>query len=161
VTDQTPALASSSPYLSFRNVARVSPKAIAGALADPESLRRLPDAEYKRFCESVLYVVAVTTEIERLGVPATKRKGERPNYLYAIAAEGTGFVKLGIAVDVDARLKSLQCSSPSKLHLLASRIGTYADERTLHERFGEYRAEGEWFRNEGALADFLTEWQAA
>lgn len=70
---------------------------------------------------------------------------------------GGPFVKIGFSVDPESRLATLQTGSPHELRLAASVPGTIEDEHLLHRRFAEYRvrADGEWFRHEGALAEYI------
>ena len=74
-------------------------------------------------------------------------------YVYFI---GTGItkghqVKIGVAKDVEKRLKGMQTGNPHKLIILAkipcdSRRHALHLEATLHERFKKDRMTGEWFR---------------
>jgi hypothetical protein len=63
------------------------------------------------------------------------------------------WVKIGYSIDPDRRLRTLQTASPVRLELLFSWPGPAEDEAYVQGLFGEYRAEGEWFRLEGRLAD--------
>lgn len=55
--------------------------------------------------------------------------------------------KIGVAVDVAARIKSLQSASPSPISLLKEWRASDARrcEKLLHARFRRYRVSGEWF----------------
>jgi excisionase family DNA binding protein len=80
----------------------------------------------------------------------------RPVIVYVIRAGE--MVKIGKAVNVAKRLKGLQTASPvplSVIHTIASDDGD-ALEIELHRRFAAHRANGEWFRLEGALAEWIT-----
>ena len=83
--------------------------------------------------------------------PTPKR--ERAPSVYFI--EAGPFVKIGFSMDAENRMAQLQCGSPYALKIVARMSGTFEDEQTLHRRFAEYRANGEWFRNEGALAEYI------
>jgi len=65
------------------------------------------------------------------------------------------FVKIGFTVDVAARLKAIQTSSPEQIVLLRIESGTMETERAFHHRFRRYKANGEWFALQGWLATFL------
>lgn len=65
------------------------------------------------------------------------------------------YVKIGFSVDFLGRLKALQEGTPEVLVVYAKLPGTMADERALHKRFVQCRLRGEWFRKEGALADWI------
>jgi hypothetical protein len=75
--------------------------------------------------------------------------------LYVVEAPRAGRVKIGISMDPERRRRDLQAASPESLTLVATMDGSYADEMVLHERFAEYREHGEWFRLEGALAEWI------
>lgn len=64
-------------------------------------------------------------------------------------------VKIGKANDLTKRLATLQTGCPYKIRLLKVERGGVAVERGYHRRFSALRENGEWFRNEGELADFL------
>lgn len=65
------------------------------------------------------------------------------------------FVKIGVAGDVQARLKGLQTASAETLALLGSVPGSFAEEKEFHARFREHHHRDEWFRSEGALREFV------
>nr|WP_272924116.1 MULTISPECIES: GIY-YIG nuclease family protein [unclassified Streptomyces] len=54
-------------------------------------------------------------------------------------------VKIGVANDVEVRVRELQIGSPVPLYLIWKTRGGQALERDLHERFAPYRIHGEWF----------------
>lgn len=68
------------------------------------------------------------------------------------------FIKIGRASDIDYRFAALQGSVPFELVLVGiiSTPPTESDvaEREHHRRFKRFRVRGEWFREEGELADF-------
>lgn len=66
--------------------------------------------------------------------------------------------KIGIAVDVSARIKALQSACPSSISLVKSwtPVDARACERLLHTRFGKYRVNGEWFNLPASELDWLT-----
>jgi hypothetical protein len=66
------------------------------------------------------------------------------------------YVKIGYTgKDIDRRLNQLRTGAPEPLVLYAVAHGTRYDEGRLHERFGDLRLQGEWFRNEGIVAEWL------
>lgn len=66
--------------------------------------------------------------------------------LYFIQPEGEPFVKIGYSsVKASSRIRSLQIGNPRKLKLLASVIGTQAQELGLHFLLREHHVHGEWF----------------
>ena len=66
-----------------------------------------------------------------------------------------GMVKIGFAVDVARRIKTLQTGSAHKLTVLRVEAAAPDDESDLHERFASLRVNGEWFRYAGELKAFL------
>jgi hypothetical protein len=68
-------------------------------------------------------------------------------------------VKIGIAVDVDLRLKGLQTGCPFEL-LLRYKIKVPKGmernlEKSLHEKFERFRVQGEWFVMDQNIIDWL------
>jgi len=68
-----------------------------------------------------------------------------------------GFVKIGIAVNVHARLASLQTGSPFKLTLLTSFASgsPQEEEEAIHALLEQYRVRGEWFELPAPMIDHL------
>lgn len=67
-----------------------------------------------------------------------------------------GFVKIGFTTrSVASRVAGLQTGCPHLIEVLELIPGTRATEAHLHMRFNDYRAAGEWFRNEGAVAEWI------
>lgn len=76
--------------------------------------------------------------------------------IYFIASAETSRVKIGFTTgNPNARLKTLQTGSPTKLTLLAVRSGTMDDEQWLHREFADERLHGEWFDSSDRLVAFL------
>jgi len=67
-------------------------------------------------------------------------------FIYFIQGECGGPIKIGYTTDLKARLKTLQTGYPDRLELLFAFPGNPEDEKKTHERYGEYRLQGEWFR---------------
>lgn len=64
-------------------------------------------------------------------------------------------IKIGVSIDVRARVRGLSTSSPVPIELLAAMPGGVDEERALHRRFAYLRMNGEWFRAESELLDFI------
>jgi hypothetical protein len=76
--------------------------------------------------------------------------------IYFIQSPDSGFVKIGFTEgDVHHRLKALQTGNPNTLILLGSITGTKKDELDLHKKFSPLAVNGEWFRLDGPLAEFV------
>lgn len=76
--------------------------------------------------------------------------------VYFISDED-GYVKIGVAKNVDSRLQSLQTASRQKLTLLGSVEGDYDDESSYHKMFTDQRVRGEWFAPSVKLEYFIKE----
>ncbi|MBI3879761.1 MAG: GIY-YIG nuclease family protein [Verrucomicrobia bacterium] len=71
--------------------------------------------------------------------------------------EGNNFFKIGIALDVLRRLRSMRTSTPFELTVVKVWKSTRASEveRLLHEKFKDHRVRGEWFQLPKAKIDEL------
>lgn len=66
------------------------------------------------------------------------------------------FIKIGKATgSPTTRVRELQTGCPYPITIIASVCGGLKEEFELHRRFGSYRAHGEWFRDEGELAEYV------
>lgn len=76
------------------------------------------------------------------------RGGMRVGAIYYVSFGTDGPIKIGF-VDgfgsLSERLRGLQTACPYDIVLLATKAGSMADERALHERFARKRLRGEWF----------------
>lgn len=77
-------------------------------------------------------------------------------YVYFMLARGANAVKIGVAHDLQQRLRDLQTANPLAIELLASvafqptyesraRQSAMESEQALHKRFDVFRLRGEWF----------------
>jgi hypothetical protein len=71
-----------------------------------------------------------------------------PGYLYWIQMEDMCYVKIGVAIDVRARLRELQVGCPVDLKVIRMSpvANMYYAERNEHQRYKDYHLRGEWFR---------------
>ncbi len=75
----------------------------------------------------------------------------RTTYVYIVQCmDKRGWIKVGVAVDVDNRLSTLQIGCPYELKLIAKikfpgRSLAYAMESKIHRRFKGRNVRGEWF----------------
>jgi len=88
---------------------------------------------------------------------AARRRGEEKSVVYCIEASGLDVIKIGWTVNLNSRLRALQCASPVELAVVASFEGTRSDEQSLHRRFAgdRVRPGGEWFRASSELLAFI------
>lgn len=66
--------------------------------------------------------------------------------VYLITCREIGMVKIGVAFDPFARLKTLQTAFPLDLKVEALIQGSFKLEKELHAQFAVHRVRGEWFR---------------
>lgn len=80
--------------------------------------------------------------------------------VYFVQAGPAGFIKIGVTVDIGARLNSIQVGCPDEVTLLGGIYDrrAYRIERALHDRFDEHRHRGEWFRPSPDLLAFIARW---
>ncbi len=69
-------------------------------------------------------------------------------------------IKIGRAKDVWARLRGLKIAWPvleefEVLGIVPSKYGDAVEEVTAHKAYADLRVHGEWFKEEGDLADFV------
>ncbi len=83
------------------------------------------------------------------------KKPVRQSWVYFVRHGTSKRIKIGRAVNIERRMKSLAHPLMGKLNLLAKMPGGKLEEREMHKKFAEYRINGEWFVLEGALAKFL------
>jgi Meiotically up-regulated gene 113 len=72
--------------------------------------------------------------------------------IYFVQAVDGGPIKIGIAVDVDRRLRQLQTGSPVRLRVTRTMTGGAEKEVALHQRFKSNQLWGEWFAATPELA---------
>ena len=71
-------------------------------------------------------------------------------YIVYFIRDGIGHVKIGITNNINNRLKALQTACALKLQYYAglqvpNKFKAQEIERYLHEKFNDYRLNGEWF----------------
>lgn len=120
---------------------------------------------------TVKHILPFINEIE-------KTTGVRPYYAKAIithtvspcgfvkAKRSEGFiyyfksrnmVKIGFAVDVALRLRTIQGMSPVPVLCLGFHSGSLKDEGAIHRKFAKYRKHGEWFEYGDDIKKFVKE----
>ena len=69
----------------------------------------------------------------------------KSGYIYFIS-DGT-YVKIGVATDIEKRLRALQIGNSNKLNVIKKIYSdnVYDVEKALHETFKKYRIRGEWY----------------
>ena len=86
--------------------------------------------------------------------------GNQAHFIYFIFNNDSNAIKIGRAKNVSKRLQALQTSSPAVLKLLKTipvegLAATRSLELALHEQFKALRINGEWFRADTALKEYI------
>lgn len=68
-------------------------------------------------------------------------------------------VKIGFTSDLAARVKNLSVSVPGGVSILATMDGGKETEGYIHDRFMDYRLDGEWFEYAEPVRDFVKDVQ--
>lgn len=92
-----------------------------------------------------LWLTLVRAAQYRRARPTSSRRPASERLVYFVMAARSGLIKIGSAVDPDARIRTLQTGSPEPLILVGVTLGGEAKERNLHRRFAADRSHGEWF----------------
>jgi len=86
-----------------------------------------------------------------------KTKTDGKGLVYFIMSEKTQNIKIGFtARDIKVRLNALQTANPYKLKVLATLNGNKDHEKALHNKFSQFRLEGEWFEPHPDLLAFIS-----
>lgn len=121
-------------------------------LALPEN-RKLAERVY----HERMRALAETLHFAPRRLKPPRRDASGLTYIYFVS-DGE-FIKIGRAVDVLKRIRSLQSGHPRQLTVLTTMLTSLETERLLHRRFdplrAKARASGEWFRPEGDLMAFI------
>lgn len=85
-------------------------------------------------------------------------RGEQ-SFVYIAHDATTGFYKIGVSKDPEARLRALRTGNPRRIDLVAQMPGGYATERALHLAFVGDCMGGEWFFESAPLMALIGEWK--
>lgn len=96
-------------------------------------------------------------ELGDLKAQLPKKKKELEGYVYFIQAQDSLAIKIGFAVDVESRLKTLQTGNSERLEVVGTVPGCIADEKALHAKFSLDHKRGEWFYASNELVDYILE----
>ncbi len=75
----------------------------------------------------------------------------RESFVYFIQEHPGGNIKIGVALDVEARCALLQIGNSRELRVVGMIPGSYETERKIHDEFESAWVRGEWFRPTAAL----------
>lgn len=76
-------------------------------------------------------------------------------FVYFIADSADRFVKIGVGSNLEMRLRELQVGNPLTLRVVHSFVGSFFEEKELHQRFRAERVRGEWFHFRGEVVRYL------
>ena len=80
--------------------------------------------------------------------------------IYFIGQENSRYIKIGYSKNIGTlktRMLSMQTGNPHSIELVGFVEGGYNEEHAFHSKFESLRVLGEWFRNDGALCEFMSE----
>ena len=75
--------------------------------------------------------------------------------MYFVRNPATGDIKIGYSVSPASRLSQLQTAHAERLHILATVPGSTSLEASLHRRFAAHSRNGEWFRGDAEIYEFI------
>lgn len=83
------------------------------------------------------------------GNPKLCKEYDKPGFVYAVRRESDGAVKIGIATNVENRLRKLRYSAKGDTLTLKGQVAVPnmgAEEERLHKQYAPYCIGGEWFK---------------
>jgi hypothetical protein len=111
--------------------------------------------QYRRLMESTGAKLKRQKQRQRIRYAQQRAsRGRSSALVYFIGVEPDGPIKIGIALDVQTRLGTLQVGIPMPLKVLATCEGGRAKEKEYHARFEHAHIRGEWFER---VPDLLAE----
>lgn len=78
-----------------------------------------------------------------------------PIVYYLIGFGVDSVVKIGTTVNITDRIKRFQRKTGREYTLLAAEYGDTLTEKQRHREFSDLHLSGEWFYNQGPLADYI------
>lgn len=89
------------------------------------------------------------------GLPGSEDENDKRCYVYFIAEHSSDRVKIGFSKNPWARLKNLQTANSSKMDIVCHLRTSGVSEAEIHRLLSEYSVGGEWYLNEGLVADCI------
>ena len=80
--------------------------------------------------------------------------GSRTSVVYFVSGSNDR-VKIGHTTNLKSRVRTLRTAHPDKLEIRLVLPGTREDEQELHRRFSDQHINGEWFRLDEVILDFI------
>ncbi len=84
-----------------------------------------------------------------------KKSVRHPRTLYFIS-DGN-YIKIGIANNVEERIKQLQTGNPNKLFIVSQFENRGQLEKAIHKKFSHLHVGGEWFQYTNEIKEYLNE----
>jgi len=94
-------------------------------------------------------------EIKSKKITTSNAWGPITGFIYFIQGESGGPIKIGYTTDIYQRLKNLQSGHTDVLKLLLMVPGNFEYEHGLQDYFKECRLNGEWFKPEPQLLQYI------
>jgi hypothetical protein len=104
------------------------------------------------------YLACFTSCTIDFPITSDKKESSSPHLYFAQAYTGKnekGPIKIGIALDVEKRLREIRCFCPFQVELLASMTGSVEAKKEVHDRFSKYLIHGEWFEPKPELLYYI------
>lgn len=115
---------------------------------------KVTDAEAAEIIESLFRPGGKpTTHTEP--APASAIRIESAVYFVAVR----GYIKIGWTTDWRGRISNLQVSNPEPIEVLLILGRPQVFERTMHRKFAEHRATGEWFKDHPDIRAYIEDRQ--
>lgn len=86
------------------------------------------------------------------------REEGRFGQVYLMGNREYGLVKIGFSNNPEQRLKELQTGCPFPISIFTSFKGSLKREKQLHHQYKDLRVNGEWFKIEDKLEDFINKY---
>jgi hypothetical protein len=77
------------------------------------------------------------------------------DFIYFFESELTKLIKIGFSGNVVRRKKQIEGMQGGKINILKKINSSQKNEKYLHERFSHLKIQGEWFRPDPELLDFI------
>lgn len=126
----------------------------------PQPLSRLVKVAgmFRADAETVIRVVRLMMRVdddEIVTSPRLEARRAPEPVVYVIADRGRGLLKIGTTSNLSRRLATLRRETGSDLRVIGTRPGSFAEERSAHERFAAARVQGEWFSDIDAIRSWI------
>lgn len=89
-----------------------------------------------------------------------ERVSHQAHFVYFALNQDSNAIKVGRTRNLEKRMRTLQISSPARLHLIKFiQIDSYNEaealEKSLHQQVSALKLSGEWFKFEGELFEYI------